>query len=373
MRFRFLIAGALGLSGVPAAAAVPDCPLARQPYSIRSPMLDVMLNRRAKAAVDRIAPDLVTTLTRNFGGGDLPPGFAAITTPESFLRMRPDGAVLGRKLNAVLRQIPLTPQAISARCARYDEVPPALPKKLGRPAILVFEKINGFRDDASVNAAHAALSAMGKRRGWSMVFSANGAVFNRRDLARFDAVVWNNISGDALTLPQRAAFKSWIEGGGGFAGVHGSGGDPVWFWDWYADTLVGARFIGHPMSPQFQAAKVIVSDAPSGVTAGLPPSWTMTEEWYSFAASPRKTGAHVLARLDERSYSPVGLGGQDLHMGDHPIAWTRCVGRGRSFYTAIGHRPESYAEANSMRLLEQGIVWTAGLGPTRCRADREVK
>src|SRR5438067_1456744 len=115
VRFRFLIAGALGLSGVPAAAAVPDCPLARQPYSIRSPMLDVMLNRRAKAAVDRIAPDLVTTLTRNFGGGDLPPGFAAITTPESFLRMRPDGAVLGRKLNAVLRQIPLTPQAISAR------------------------------------------------------------------------------------------------------------------------------------------------------------------------------------------------------------------------------------------------------------------
>jgi hypothetical protein len=53
-------------------------------------------------------------------------------------------------------------------------------------------------------------------------------------------------------------------------------------------------------------------------------------------------------------------------MGDHPIAWSRCIGNGRSFYTAIGHRPESYVEPNSLKLLEQGIAWAAGLGETRC-------
>jgi type 1 glutamine amidotransferase len=59
-------------------------------------------------------------------------------------------------------------------------------------------------------------------------------------------------------------------------------------------------------------------------------------------------------------------------MGDHPIAWTHCLGDGRAFYTAIGHRPESYTEPNSAELLEQGVAWAAGVGETRCKAGREV-
>ena len=353
-------------------AAGMDCPLARQPYSILSPMLDIMLDPSARAALDRAAPDFVSSLTRNFGGGDLPRGFAAITSPQFYLELRPDGAALGQRIDSALSRVRLTSASIKTRCARYDEEPPKLPETIRRPAILVFEKINGFRDDPSVNAAHAALAAMAMRRGWTMLFSANGAVFNKRDLERFNAVVWNNVSGDALTLPQRAAFRTWIEQGGGFAGIHGSGGDPVWFWNWYVDRLIGARFTGHPMNPQFQAATVVVASPSEGITKGLRPQWTMNEEWYSFAKSPRLTGAHILATLDEKSYSPVGfLGHQDLRMGDHPIAWTQCVGNGRSFYAAIGHRPESYAEPNSIRLIEQGIAWSAGLGLSRCVSGRE--
>jgi len=62
------------------------------------------------------------------------------------------------------------------------------------------------------------------------------------------------------------------------------------------------------------------------------------------------------------------MGGQDLRMGDHPIAWAKCIGDGRSFYTAIGHRPESYSEPHVVKLLEQAITWAAGTGETRCRA-----
>ena len=355
------------------ASAVPDCPLGKEPYSTRTPMIDLALDPRAKAAIDAAAPDLVSTLTKNFGGGDLPPGFAAITTPAFFLKMRPDGAELGRKLDAALGAIPITAEATAARCARYDSKAPVLPEDIKRPAILVFEKINGFRDSPSVDAAHEALKAVADRHGWTLVFSENGAVFNKRDLARFNAVVWNNVSGDALTMTQRAAFKGWIEQGGGFAGMHGSGGDPEWFWDWYVDTLIGARFIGHPMSPQFQDARVVVEDAAGAVAKGLPKQWTMSDEWYSFAKSPRLSGAHVLATLDEGSYSPVGFGGMNIGMGDHPIAWTKCIGNGRSFYSAIGHRPESYSEPNSVKLLEQGIAWAAGLGETRCRNGNEVE
>jgi type 1 glutamine amidotransferase len=363
----WLAAGAL------AAAAPADCPQAREPYSSRSPLLDVLLDPAARAVLARVAP---AVLTVPFGrGGEWstqPPTFAAIITPALVLRMIPDGDGKLPAVDAALARVALTPHAVRARCARYDSQPPILPSQITRPAALVFDKINGFRDEPSVASAALALHRIAQRRGFTLVTTNNGAVFTARQLARFDVVIWNNVSGDALTLAQRKAFKDWIERGGGFAGMHGAGGDPVYFWDWYADKLLGARFTGHPMSPQFQEARVLVEDPADAITAGLGPEWRMTEEWYSFLASPRAAGAHVLVRLDESTYAPIGIGGANLRMNDHPIAWTRCLGAGRSFYTAIGHRPESYTEPHSLQLLEQGIVWAAGLGATRCQSDHLV-
>jgi len=73
----------------------------------------------------------------------------------------------------------------------------------------------------------------------------------------------------------------------------------------------------------------------------------------------------VLATLDEKTYTPG-----DLTMGDHPIAWTRCIGQGRSFYSAIGHRPEAYADPRHLRLLEQATEWAAGKTKAACQPAR---
>jgi uncharacterized protein len=349
-----------------------DCPLAHERYSTRTLLLDLLIDPAARRVLERETPALLRVPFGPAGEWPTqPPTFAAIVTPALLLGATPDGAAQVAKLDAELSDVPLTPEGIARRCARYDTKPPTLPTQLRRPAVLVFDKINGFRDSPSVEAAAQALRNIAARRGWSLVFSDNGAVFNAHDLARFDAVVWNNVSGDALTERQREAFKTWLSRGGGYAGIHGSGGDPVYVWDWYADVLLGARFNGHPMDPQFQEARVLVEDADSSITAGLGTEWRMSEEWYSFLASPRAIGVHVLVTLDESSYKPVGFGGKDLHMGDHPIAWSRCIGNGRSFYMAIGHRPESYAEPHSLRLLEQGIAWAANQGSSRCRAGSE--
>jgi type 1 glutamine amidotransferase len=374
-RGRAVVLTLLAWSGAASGAATPaivDCPLGHAPYSSRTMLLDLLLDPSARAVLERDAPGL---LKPPFGDADWPlrpPSFAAIVTPEALLRILPPGSGSAAALDAALAQVPVTETATRARCARYDAVPPRLPRRIHRPAILVFDKITGFRDSPSVDAAAAALRGMAARRGWTLLTTENGAVFNARDLARFDAVVWNNVSGDALTIAQQQAFRRWLSAGGGYAGIHGSAGDPVYVWDWYADTLIGARFKGHPIDPQFQAAGVVVAEPSNGITRGLGAGWTMTEEWYSFEPSPRLNGAHVLATLDESSYAPVGIGGVDLRMGDHPIAWTRCIGDGRVFYTAIGHRPESYSEPHSLALLEQGIAWAMGRGETRCRAGREV-
>ncbi len=203
--------------------------------------------------------------------------------------------------------------------------------------------------------------------GWQMVTSESGGAFNAATLAQFDAVIWNNISGDVLTLSQRQAMRDYIEGGGSFVGVHGTAGDPAYFWDWYVDTLLGARFAGHPGDPQFQDARVVVDEPTHPAAADLPAEWVMRDEWYSFRTNPRDAGSRIIATLDESTYQPSAGRPDDLSMGeDHPIAWTRIIGRGRMFYSAIGHMPETYSHPHNVSLIEDGIAWAIGGDDCSC-------
>ncbi|GAB3115379.1 hypothetical protein GCM10027217_47750 [Pseudomaricurvus hydrocarbonicus] len=330
-----------------------------------------MLSERASAVVNRHMNNALSKMPAHFAS-TTPPSFSAILNVSTVASMAGIEASVLPQVAEELAAIEVTEQDRVARCARYDTTPPQLatpsplPGDGRKPRLLLFEKINGFKDTPSFNAAHALLQDMARQQGWTLVSSDNGAVFNAQQLSQFDAVIWNNVSGDVLTLSQRQAFRDYIEQGGGFVGIHGSGGDPTYFWDWYADELIGARFAGHPADPQYQDARVVIENTHSGIGKGLAAEWTMNEEWYSFKTSPRDKGATVIATLDESSYSPVGHHGIDLRMGDHPIAWQRCLVQGRSFYSALGHRPEIYADPNHQRLLLQGIEWAAGQTADAC-------
>ncbi|MDE2303118.1 MAG: ThuA domain-containing protein [Sphingomonadales bacterium] len=367
------VAGLLAFAAPASARPVADCPLADAPFSTRLPLIDLMLSPAASAIIEQHMPGITAALPKAMFG-TTPPSFAAIITlaqmgamgGKSEAQMAPALAAI----DADLARLPVTATDRAARCARYDEDRPALAVPTGHPRLLLFEKINGFKDTPSVNAAHAAFLDLARANGWAIVTTDKGGAFNPQTLRRFDAVIWNNISGDVLTLSERAAFKAWITRGGAFLGIHGSDGDPVTWWDWYTDDLIGARFLAHPFPRQFQAARVVIDDPNSPIAAGLPPEFTLTEEWYSFRNDPRAKGAHVIARLDETSYDPTFMGKQDLRMGaDHPIVWTRCVGRGRMFYSAIGHRPEMYATPVYRRLLTNAVIWaTDAAGRAECGA-----
>jgi hypothetical protein len=246
----------------------------------------------------------------------------------------------------------------------YETAPPALPAHLNDTAILIFSKTNGFRHEEAIPAANAAFDAIARKHGWSTVFTENGAVFNPATLSRFKATVWNNTSGDTLNADQRAAFQNYIENGSGFVGIHGAGGDPHYDWGWYVNTLIGAQFIGHPMNPQFQRATVHVEDPGDPIMAGVPAAWSRVDEWYSFKPDPRANGVHVLATLDENTYKPK-LFWKDLRMGpDHPVIWKHLVGKGRVFYSALGHSRSAYNETEYIGVLDRAIQWSAGLPGT---------
>jgi cytochrome c len=176
----------------------------------------------------------------------------------------------------------------------------------------------------------------------------DATTFTDAALARYRAVVFLSTTGDVLDLAQKTAFERYIRSGGGFAGIH-SASDTEYNWPWYG-RLVGAYFASHS---QIQRATVHIADPGHPSTKGLPAIWERTDEWYNFRTNPRGA-VHVLATLDETTYSGGKMG------ADHPIAWCHLIEGGRSWYTAMGHTKESYAEPLFRLHLLGGIETAAG-------------
>lgn len=246
------------------------------------------------------------------------------------------------------------------RNAVYETTRPDIPA-LRKPAVLVFSKTNGFIHKDAIPAAKTMLEQIAERQGWAIYLTDNGAVHNSEDLAKFSVIVWNNVSGDVLTADQRSALQHYLNNGGGFVGLHGAGGDTKYAWQWYPETLIKAQFIGHPMRPQFQTATIRIEDTNDPIVRDLGSEWIREDEWYSFAQSPRAAGAHVLASLDEKTYSPEFFG-KSLRMGaDHPILWKHCIGKGRVFYSALGHTASTYTEPKYIEVITRALAWAAEL------------
>jgi len=242
----------------------------------------------------------------------------------------------------------------------FDSVPPALPA-LARPAVLIISKTNGYRHD-SIAAAVPAIERLVKARGWNSFATENAAIFNLRDLAKFDVIVFANASGDIYTPDQRAAFQAFLARGGGFVGLHsaGDGSHP----DWFVGMRGNGQFTGHPGgADQFQAADIVALDRSHPATRALPPRWRWTDEYYSWDAEPA-ADAHILARLDE---SGMRLEPR-LQMGSagHALIWWRCEGRARIFYSALGHKAEAWSDPAHLAMLGGAIGWAARQEGTGC-------
>lgn len=210
--------------------------------------------------------------------------------------------------------------------------------------VLVFTKTAGFRHE-SIPDGIAAMERMGGEHGFSVFATEDSTVFTPENLAQYEAVVFLNTTGDILGDAEEAALQEFVEGGGGFVGIH-SATDTEYEWPWYG-RLVGAYFASHP---RIQEATVHVENLSHPSMAHLPAEWVRTDEWYDFRANPRPN-VNVLARLDESTYEGGRMG------DDHPIVWFQEHGSVRSWYTALGHTSESYQEPLFLQHVLGGLLW----------------
>ncbi len=222
--------------------------------------------------------------------------------------------------------------------------------------VLVFSKTAGFRHD-SIAAGTQAIRELGGANNFTVTATEDSTAFTSNNLAQYAAVVFLNTTGDVLNDDQQNAFESYIRAGHGYVGVH-SAADTEYDWPFYGQ-LVGAWFASHP---EIQSANIKVEDRASAATANLPQTWNRTDEWYNYQTNPRAT-AHVLATLDESSYSGGAMG------ADHPHIWCKTIDAGRSFYTGGGHTIESYGDPAFRGVLLGGIRYAAGRTHADCRPE----
>lgn len=187
------------------------------------------------------------------------------------------------------------------------------------------------------------------------------------NLAKYDAVIFDNTSGE-MPLPDLEGFLNWIKGGKAFIGIHAAtdtlrnykaadGTKP------YVD-MIGAEFAGH--GPQV-SVDIINQDPDHAACKDVPKTWTVFDEIYRMNGFERKK-VHGLLTLDKHP--------NDKTPGDYPIAWCKMYGKGRVFYTSLGHRADVWDEQTAPEYKRQndpsvaktyqkhllgGILWALGL------------
>jgi len=191
---------------------------------------------------------------------------------------------------------------------------------------------------------------------------------------KIDGVIFANTTGD-LPLPDRDGFIKWIEAGHSFMAMH-SGSDTFHGFPGYLDMLQG-EFAGHNAQVPVD---LVVADQDHPATKGLPNPWNLNlEEMYHIKHQDRsKVRSLVYLRHDPNKTEELGF---------FPVAWVREAGKGRVFYTSLGHREDLWSDdpamkdrKNTVEMAKQyqqhilgGIKWALGLADGSVQANPEAK
>src|SRR5690606_3892432 len=97
--------------------------------------------------------------------------------------------------------------------------------------VLVFSKTAGFRHD-SIPAGITALHELGAANDFTVTATEDATAFTPQNLADYEAVVFLSTTGDVLNDTQQSALKGYVDGGGGFVGVHAAA-DTEYDWPEY--------------------------------------------------------------------------------------------------------------------------------------------
>lgn len=210
-----------------------------------------------------------------------------------------------------------------------------------------------------VDAAKPWLAKLATENNFSVDYIENTEKIDDAFLAKYNLFIQLNYPPYMWTDTAKAAFIKYIEQGkGGWIGFHHAtllgefDGYPIW--PWFQQFMGGIRFKNYIAS--FVTGTVTVEDKTHPVMKNVHSPFVIeNEEWYTYDSSPRPN-VHVLASVDEKTYTPT----TDLKMGDHPVVWTNERDKARNVYIFMGHHAELFDNPAFTQIFANAIFWAAG-------------
>jgi type 1 glutamine amidotransferase len=255
--------------------------------------------------------------------------------------------------------------------------------------VLFFSKSASFehsaikRENGQMSFAEKVLAGLGQTNHIEFTFTKDGGVFTPENIAKYDAFFFYT-TGDLtetgadgnppMSKEGKAAFLQAIYRGKGFIGTHSAtdsfhspGNKDLSPARWKNDgddvdpyiRMIGAEFIIHGAQ---QKGHMICADRKFPGMSQVPADFAPLEEWYTlknFAPD-----LHVLLIQDTSNMEKTG-GNHCYDRPPYPATWAHRYGKGRVFYTSMGHREDVWTNPVFQQVLLGGINWAVG----RAKAD----
>jgi type 1 glutamine amidotransferase len=240
--------------------------------------------------------------------------------------------------------------------------------------VLFFTKSAGFehsvikrRANGELGMAEKILTEIGKAHNFEVVASKDGTLFNPDKIGEWDAFAFEttgvltepgNDKNPPMSADGKKAFLDAIADGKGFIGMHcatdtfHSKGDEI---DPYIK-MIGGEFIVHGSQ---QKVKLDISDPHfPGIQGFGSGSFEILDEWYALKNQP--DDLHVILAHDMSTFKQKDGGNKCYDRPNFPETWARMHGRGRVFYTSMGHREDVWENPAYQGLLLGALGWVTG-------------
>ena len=244
--------------------------------------------------------------------------------------------------------------------------PPPHEKKIYLQHILVIGQTKGWEHD-SVTDGMVAIFNLGHDSGlWEAVLRTDTELItkknpsgrNTKNLDYFDAIVFVSTTGELdLDDSQKKDMMSFIKDDGkGFVGIHAAL-DTNYKWPEYGE-MIGGWFDQHPWMT-FNAP-IINEDPNFPAVRHFPKAFVKWDEIYQPKEWSREK-VNVLLSLDSTKLNYEN--NPRIHRTDHDfaVAWAKMHGKGRVFYSTLGHTQESWNDPDIRKMYFEAIKWVLGM------------
>jgi type 1 glutamine amidotransferase len=228
---------------------------------------------------------------------------------------------------------------------------------------------NGIAQHDSVSHALALIERLGYESGaYDTFIRTDSNIISKRplmttgqpasggpSLANVDAIFFLGHREVDLNAEQRADLLSFVKDDGkGFVAAH-TATTAFQSWPEFGEML-GGQYDEHPWGSIY--GSVINEDPSFPATKHFPPTFNVTDEFYQTKGYSRDN-MRVLLRLDMSKMPPnPGVHRTD---GDFPLAWAKIYGKGRVFYSSLGHSASTWDNPDVYHMYFEALKWSLGL------------